>query len=198
MPLLLLVGGGRDYNACLGAPNIARPQAFGISRVRPTRQNVRFHLEPLGASYHYPVMRRALWFRSLASFLAIWFPLVIGEPGALHPCPMHGAAGAHTAMHHAAASHAAMNQGAMHDGMMQDASRDAPTAPHHSHAGCTCITCCAVSVAGLLAPDAPASTIVVVVRSVAVLPPAATQSVQSSATHARPYPTGPPAQTLLG
>jgi len=137
-------------------------------------------------------MRRALWFRSLASFLAVWFPLVIGEPGALHPCPMHGAEATHT-MHHVA-----MQPGMMHHGAMDDASPSAPPAHHHDHAGCTCITCCAVSVAGLLAPEAPASTIDVVVRSVAAAMPAATQPFQSSATHVRPYPTGPPAHTLFG
>ena len=143
-------------------------------------------------------MRRALWFRSLASFLAVWFPLVIGEPGVLHPCPMHGAAAAHSAAHHGAASHAAMQHGSMHDAGMRDASPAAPVAPHHSHAGCTCITCCAVSVAGVLAPDAPASTIDVVVRSVAAVSHPATELLHSSATHVRPYPTGPPSQTLLG
>lgn len=143
-------------------------------------------------------MRRDLWFRSLASFLAVWFPLIIGEPGALHPCPMHGAAAAHATMHHGAMSHAAMEPGAMDDAATHDASPNAPTAPHHSHAGCTCITCCAVSVAGLLAPDAPASTIDVVVRSVVAALPPATQPLQSGATHVRPYPTGPPTETLLG
>jgi hypothetical protein len=142
-------------------------------------------------------MRRAPWFRSLASFLAIWFPLVIGEPGILHPCPMHGAAAAHSTMHHAAAQHA-MESDAMRHGAMHDASPEAPATPHHDHAGCTCITCCAVSVAGFLAPDTPASTIDVVVRSVAAALLPATQPLRSIATHVRPYPTGPPVRTLLG
>ena len=198
MPRLLLVGGGGNYGACLGAPNIARPQPFGIIEIEAKRQNARFHLEPSGVWYHYPVMRRALWFRSLATFLAVWFPLVIGEPGVLHPCPMHGAGAAHATMHHAGMQDAAMHHGAMHDGAMHDAPSGAPAAPHHDHSGCTCITCCSVSVAGLLAPDVPASTIDVVVRSVIAALPPATQLPQSSATHVRPYPTGPPAQTLLG
>jgi hypothetical protein len=91
-----------------------------------------------------------------------------------------------------------MESDAMRHGAMRDASPEAPATPHHDHAGCTCITCCAVSVAGFLAPDTPASTIDVVVRSVAAALLPATQPLRSIATHVRPYPTGPPVRTLLG
>ena len=36
-------------------------------------------------------MRRTSWFKPIAVLLAVWLPLIVGEPGLVHACPTHGA-----------------------------------------------------------------------------------------------------------
>ena len=55
-------------------------------------------------------MRRTWWFRPLASLLTLWFPLIVGEPSLLQPCPTHGSvviasAGVHASAQPAAGHH---------------------------------------------------------------------------------------------
>jgi len=90
--------------------------------------------------------RRARWTRPLAALFALWFAFVLGDPGLLHECPMHGGHGVastatttsvehHSSAHaqHAAAEHAA-SHGASHD------------ASHHGKTGpCTCVGQCCVA-----------------------------------------------------
>src|ERR1700754_5062453 len=83
---------------------------------------------------------RPFWLRAIAAILAVWFPLVIGEPSLLQPCPTHGAA--------AHASHGATTKAHGHD-----------QAPPNTHHDCTCIGCCA---AGSPAAAAPLPTEIVV------------------------------------
>src|SRR5262245_66353964 len=91
-------------------------------------------------------MRRTPWFRALATCLAVWFPLVIGEPagGVLPPCPMHDgtvAPAASTAPVSAHSHHAVANAAASHG---NHAPADAPA---HGHHACTCIGACTGSAA---------------------------------------------------
>ena len=92
--------------------------------------------------------RRARWTRPLAALFALWFAFVVGDPGPLHACPMHGGHGVASATattvaeHHAPAhgEHASMGHAMSHD------------TSHHGGTGlCTCVgqCCMAPSVAPL-------------------------------------------------
>jgi hypothetical protein len=95
------------------------------------------------------MIRRARWTRPFVALFALWFAVVLGDPGLLHSCPMHGGHG----MAHATAS--ATDAPQAHDAhMMHDvasagaAQHDAQqSAPHHGTTGpCTCVgQCCAMS-----------------------------------------------------
>jgi hypothetical protein len=80
------------------------------------------------------VMRRTtLGSRSITILFALWFAMVLGDPGVLHACPMHGALDASSTP---AASHA-MHAGAA----MPDSGH---SHEHGAHTGCTCVGhCCA-------------------------------------------------------
>src|ERR1051325_623140 len=126
-------------------------------------------------------MRRALWFRSLASLLALWLPLVAGEPGLLHPCPMHGAGRAVVAsLRGETVQPPATDHSHHHAGMA--AAEHQPShspAPAHDHHSCTCIDCCAVSASAFVAPTAPTAPIAAVAY-------VAVRSVPSVDARARP------------
>ena len=73
--------------------------------------------------------------RLARTLFALWFALVLGDPGVLHSCPMHGGHGGHSAVAghqaHAAAHHAAAGE----------------HTPQQS-GPCTCVgSCCAAAVA---------------------------------------------------
>jgi hypothetical protein len=131
-------------------------------------------------------MRRTWWFRPLATLLTLWFPLIVGEPSLLQPCPTHGSmfvASAATPTAHGA--HHAAHQAA-----------HAPASSHHSTPGhhhiCTCIGCCTGSAAVVPTFEGPTTTIVV-----ATYDPAFGHATDESLSHnepefSRPYTTGPP------
>jgi hypothetical protein len=92
---------------------------------------------------------RARWTRPFVALFALWFAVVLGDPGLLHSCPMHGG---HGTAHAAASTGDAMpahGAHASHDGTATStAQHDAQQgAPHHQKTGpCTCVgQCCAVS-----------------------------------------------------
>ena len=135
------------------------------------------------------VMRRSVWFRSLATFLAFWFPLIAGEPGVVRICPTHGAgdvtraavahatsADMHSHMHHAA-SQAGDNQ---------------QQAPSHNHHDCTCIGCCCTANGAVRAPDVASIELAVVEYGVARSVPSVESLARPAPEFSRPYTTGPP------
>ncbi len=129
-------------------------------------------------------MRRALWFRSLASLLAVWLPLIAGEPGLLHPCPMHGAGRAVIASLRGEAVAVAPTSHAHH--------ADHSQAPAHQHHDCTCINCCTVSAAAFIAPTAATTEIIVAEYSVSRTVPSVESFARPAPEYSRPYTTGPP------
>ena len=139
-------------------------------------------------------MRRALWFRSLASLLALWLPLVAGEPGLLHPCPMHGAGRAVVASLRGETVHAPATQHAHHHAGMAAADQQPnhSPAPAHDHHSCTCIDCCAVSAGAFVAPAAPAVTVAVVAYVATRSLPGVESLARPAPEYSRPYTTGPP------
>ena len=86
--------------------------------------------------------------RPLNAIFALWFAIVLGDPGVLHSCPMHGG---HGATHAAASAHA----GHETDGASAaPASTPEPAQHHGTPAPCTCVGhCCAASTV------APVSTV---------------------------------------
>src|ERR1041384_1608949 len=103
-------------------------------------------------------MRRSPWFRSLAILLAAWLPLIAGEPGLLHPCPMHGAG--HAVMASLRGESAPASHPMAHHMAAGNESHQSQ-APSHDHHNCTCIGGCTVASAAFLAPSAPTAEIVV-------------------------------------
>jgi hypothetical protein len=134
------------------------------------------------------MMRRTPWFRALATYLAVWFPLVVGEPGIVQPCPMHGGV-VTTASTAPSPSHSHHGVGAGQTGHADHAPASAPTHDHHA---CTCIGACAGSAAVALttaAPGIPAAT--VAFRPASILP-RGERLARPAPYFARPYTTGPP------
>ena len=92
--------------------------------------------------------RRARWTRPVAALFAVWFAFVLGDPGLLHRCPMHGGHGLASATASAGAEHHAMAHGE-HDAASHDASNAmSHDASHHGKTSpCTCVgQCCVASV----------------------------------------------------
>jgi hypothetical protein len=87
--------------------------------------------------------------RPLTALFALWFAVMLGDPGLLHTCAMHGGHGSHGATPAATAAHDAPMAHGAHGAMHQSAPADAP---RPDAAGpCTCIGhCCAVTVAAPL------------------------------------------------
>ena len=133
--------------------------------------------------------RRARWTRPFAALFALWFAVIIGDPGLLHACPMHGShGGAHAAASSTAGEHhsAAMHEGATTDAASHDAS------PHHGSNSCTCVgQCCATP---SLAP-LPAVANLHVPATVALVEPVQRVALQptTAAPDLRlPFANGPP------
>lgn len=117
--------------------------------------------------------------RFARAVFALWFALVLGDPGVLHSCPMHGSHAGHSAVTghepHAASHHAAAGEhGSQHQ------------------APCTCVgSCCASAVA---VPHVVAESLVVIADvEQPQLVVAWRQVVLPRAPDVRlPFPNGPP------
>jgi hypothetical protein len=141
------------------------------------------------------MIRRARWTRPVAALFALWFAFVLGDPGLLHRCPMHGGHGAgaiaptggeNHAMHgeHSAASHTASNDAS------QDVSHDAPH--HGTSSQCTCVgQCCVASVAATL-PVVAAAYVPTTISRVEQPFVVALGDAPASADTRLPFANGPP------
>ncbi len=125
---------------------------------------------------------------SVAALFALWFAFVLGDPGMLHTCAMHGGHGGHGTAPAAVAHDAPMAHGAHGTHVPSPADAQHPDAP----ATCTCIGhCCAVTAA------APLPTLATVPVPVAVAKerhPLDTPMVEAPAAPDRrlPFSNGPP------
>jgi hypothetical protein len=134
--------------------------------------------------------------------LAMWLPLVAGEPGLLQPCPMHGAGPAVTASlrgelsklgllgapaaehssshgHHAAASSAAQ------------ADHSAPASSHDHHT-CSCIDGCTATAVAFVTPAVPTAEFTVAEFAAVSSIPGVESLPRPGPEFSRPYTTGPP------
>jgi hypothetical protein len=126
--------------------------------------------------------------RTLNALFALWFAVVLGDPGALHTCAMHAAG--HGASHVVSAGeHMAMHSGAAPAGVAHGSGSHSPGdgAPV-----CTCVGhCCAMSVVAPL-PSAPTTQVAEVVaeqRDVAAEP---LEAAPSQPDLRLPFGNGPP------
>ena len=129
--------------------------------------------------------------RPLTVLFALWFAAVLGDPGMLHTCAMHGAGhgghGAHAAMSHDAHSDMA--------GMDHGQHSAAPESHHEAPAPatCTCVGhCCAATIA---APVGPGPTITIAALTPAPRLPSAVREHGAPAAPDQllPFANGPPA-----
>lgn len=135
-------------------------------------------------------MRRKSWFKSLASLLAVWFPLVVGEPSLLQPCPTHGASAAVMATGDTAghASHGMASHGAG----VTESSTHQDGGPGNAHHDCTCIAGCCASLATAVAPYT-SETFVATLEPARARPYLTADVLPRPAPEfSRPYTTGPP------
>jgi hypothetical protein len=136
-------------------------------------------------------MRRLARFsRPLNALFALWFAMVLGDPGVLHACPMHGGHGASHSP--SAAAPAAHGEHSAH--AMPAAEMAAPEAGQHgaTPAPCTCVGhCCA---APAVAPVSRAAALVVPEAVAEVRRPLAAPSSDAPASPdlRLPFPNGPP------
>jgi hypothetical protein len=129
--------------------------------------------------------------RPFTALFALWFAVVLGDPGMLHACPMHGG-GSHGTEHGAALSTAGHDVGVMHGA---HAGEDAPpdgTQHHGAPDYCTCVGhCCAASLVPPLA--AVAEVHVPAAEAMSRRPLAAHASDAPSSPDLRlPFANGPP------
>lgn len=122
-------------------------------------------------------MRRKSWFRAVATVLAVWFPLIVGEPGVVHACPAHGGGATSTAATVAMAHHHA----ASHDSQ-----------PGHDHHDCTCISCCVGSIVAAPAAVTPVTAFVEAIFDLGAKSAPVPSLPQQAPEYSRPYTTGPP------
>lgn len=149
------------------------------------------------------MVRHQTWFRTLATLLAVWLPLVAGEPGVLQPCPMHGAERAVIASLRGEAvapgmvgNAMASTTGHMHhaatapESASADRSSSAPDGGHHC---CSCIDgCSAASAVAFVVPEPASAQIVVVASSAGSSVPTVESLARPAPEFSRPYTTGPP------
>ena len=139
--------------------------------------------------------RRSRWVRPFAAMFALWFAVMVGDPGMLHSCPMHGghgaagvgaAAGTH-ATHAMHATHAA------HDADGSSAATHDGTSQHHGGTGpCTCVgQCCAASIVAPL-PHVAATHLPATVARMEPLPLRAAGDAPASPDLRLPFANGPP------
>jgi hypothetical protein len=135
-------------------------------------------------------MRRLARFsRPLNAIFALWFAMVLGDPGVLHSCPMHGG---HGAVGAAAAAAPAGHEGHSAHGSTS-ASSSAETGQHRgTPAPCTCVGhCCAAPV---VAPLPTVTSLHVPAAVAEVRHPLAVPSrdVPASPDTRLPFANGPP------
>jgi hypothetical protein len=130
--------------------------------------------------------------RPLNALFALWFAIVLGDPGVLHACPMHG--GGHGAGHAATAPAAPTgHEGhAMHGAPAAEQTAPGATQQSDTPAPCTCVGSCS---AASTATPVPVVAAVHVPEAVAeVRRPLAAPSVDAPASPALrlPFANGPP------
>lgn len=155
-------------------------------------------MTPPGRKRYYkrsPMTRRSRWARPLVALFALWFAVILGDPGMLHSCSMHGGHGGAIEVAAAPSGHDMHGAEGMHATHAAE-SADAVShqgAPHHGGTGvCTCMgQCCAASIVAPL----PTVAALHVPASVALVEPpllVAFDDAPASSDLRLPFANGPP------
>ena len=172
-----------DEKVCISSHPHNRQAGTGVTIRGRTRDRVS-PLSALPARTTIKVLMRRLarFSRPLNALFALWFALVLGDPGVLHACPMHGGHGGS----HATVAATTSATASSHDAhASHDASGVAAAAEQSQHPdappACTCVGhCCAASVV------APVPTVAAV-----HVPTAAAESRHVSARPSCDVPASP-------
>jgi hypothetical protein len=127
--------------------------------------------------------RLPVWSRPFAALFALSFAMVLGDPGLLHSCPMHGAhamqasSGSAHAMHGAANTHLASTGGSQ---------KQAPTGP------CTCVGHCCATTAVAPLPKLATFAVPAHVAQLVAYPELPSDEVPPSPDFSLPFANGPP------
>jgi hypothetical protein len=129
--------------------------------------------------------RLAAWSRPFAALFALWFAAVLGDPGVLHSCPMHGAhAGQATTA--AATGHEGHGVAATHHASGEKSQHQAPTGP------CSCVGHCCATNAVASVPMVASFTVPVHVALPNARPEFPSDAIPASPDLRLPFANGPP------
>lgn len=135
--------------------------------------------------------RRARWTRPFAVLFALWFAVIIGDPGLVHSCPMHGGHGMAQA---GAAAIAMQDMMAMQGDQVASASDHASqgSQDHGTTSHCTCVGQCRT--VGTVAPLPTVASLHVPATVALAEPPLrlAFQPVAAAPDTRLPFANGPP------
>ncbi|MEP7002330.1 MAG: hypothetical protein ABI969_17710 [bacterium] len=123
--------------------------------------------------------RLSRWSRPFSALFALWFAVVLGDPGVLHSCPMHGAHAMASGGH---ASHAAAAHHQSHD--------SAPT--KNSSGDCSCVGQCCAAAAVASLPAVASFAVPAHVARPSALPEYPRDDIPSSPHVRLPFANGPP------
>jgi hypothetical protein len=127
------------------------------------------------------------WSRPFAALFALWFAVVLGDPGVLHSCPMHGNYAAPVA----ATEH---SEHAMHGGATAH-HVDAPSESSHQHGPqgpCTCVGHCCATPAVAPLPTVVIFTVPAHVAQPTQRPELSSDDAPASPDLRLPFANGPP------
>jgi hypothetical protein len=123
--------------------------------------------------------RLPVWSRPFAALFALWFAIVLGDPGLLHSCPMHGA---HAAQASSASAHAMHGTASAHHGSQ----KQLPTGP------CTCVGHCCATTAVAPLPRLATFAVPAHVAQPVAFPEFPSEQVPASPDLRLPFANGPP------
>ena len=131
------------------------------------------------------MQRLSAWSRPFAALFALWFAAVLGDPGVLHSCPMHGA---HASMAATATSSGHEGHGAAttHHVSGEKSQHQAPTGP------CSCVGHCCAANAVAAMPTVATFTVPAHVALPNARPEFPNDAIPASPDLRLPFANGPP------
>jgi hypothetical protein len=130
--------------------------------------------------------RLSAWSRPFVALFALWFAAVLGDPGVLHSCPMHGAHAGQTAGASTQSTHDMHGGASGHHAPSGDSHQKAPTGP------CSCVGHCCAANAVAAAPMAATFTVPVHVALPNARPEFPDDAIPASPDLRLPFANGPP------
>jgi hypothetical protein len=128
--------------------------------------------------------RLSTWARPFAALFALWFAAVLGDPGVLHSCPMHGG---HASQATAPAGHEGHGSAAAaHHASSGNSQHQAPTGP------CSCVGHCCATNAVAAVPTVASFTVPVHVALPNARPEFPDDAIPASPDLLLPFANGPP------